>query len=139
METIEQVKNSEETVKDPIINEGEKAFLFWKGKRYQGALGHEVLRIYLVKEGTIKTSSRSKKESVVTGTLFKKCIDIYSTLRQYDDNKKLLSDEEIFKRLLMSKEGVTEMNDDLQKILEEYLPLFNKVVEEVEAENKEGV
>ena len=39
----------------------------------------------------------------------------------------------------MSKKGVTEMNDDLQKILEEYLPLFNKVVEEVEAENKEGV
>ena len=98
METIEQVKNSEEIVKDPIINEGEKAFLFWKGKRYQGALGHEVLRIYLVKEGTIKTSSRSKKESVVTGTLFKKCIDIYSTLRQYGDDKKLLPDEEIFKR-----------------------------------------
>ena len=58
---------------------------------------------------------------------------------EFLDSVDVLNDEEIFKRLLMSKEGVTEMNDDLQKILEEYLPLFNKVVEEVEAENKEGV
>lgn len=47
----------------------------------------------------------------------------------------VLRDEEIFKLLLMSKTGVTEMNDDVQKNYDEYLSLFMQVVEEVNNEN----
>ena len=46
----------------------------------------------------------------------------------------VLDDEEIFRRLLMSKLGVTEMNDDIKKDFENYLPLFRQVVEEVKGE-----
>lgn len=46
----------------------------------------------------------------------------------------VLDDEEIFRRLLMSKIGITEMNDDIKKDFENYLPLFRQVVEEVKSE-----
>ena len=46
----------------------------------------------------------------------------------------VLDDEEIFRRLLMCKLGVTEMNDDIKKDFENYLPLFRQVVEEVKGE-----
>ena len=49
----------------------------------------------------------------------------------------VLKDDEIFKRLLLSKAGVTEMNDDIKKYYEEYLPLFMQVVEEVKKEESE--
>ncbi len=54
------------------------------------------------------------------------------------DSVDVLSDEEIFTRLLMSKMGVTEKNEEVLKFLNEYLPLFNKIVEEVESEKSEG-
>ena len=34
----------------------------------------------------------------------------------------------------MSKIGITEMNDDIKKDFENYLPLFRQVVEEVKSE-----
>jgi exonuclease SbcD len=46
----------------------------------------------------------------------------------------VLDDEEIFRRLLMSKLGVTEANDEFNKDFEKYLPLFKQVVEEVDGE-----
>ena len=46
----------------------------------------------------------------------------------------VLNDEEVFKRLLMSKFGITEMDENTQKTFNEYLPLFNQVVEEVSKE-----
>lgn len=55
------------------------------------------------------------------------------------DSVDVLSDEDIFTRLLMSKMGVTEKNEEVLKFLNEYLPLFNKIVEEVESEKSEGV
>ena len=100
METIEKIENSEvinNINKDDILGDGEKVFLFWKGKRYQGVLGHEVLRIYLMKEEVTKTSNpRTKKDSFITNTLFKKYIDIFSTFRQYGEDRKKMSNEEIF-------------------------------------------
>jgi exonuclease SbcD len=49
----------------------------------------------------------------------------------------VLEDEEIFKRLLLSKAGVTEMNEDIKKYYDDYLPLFMQVVEEVKKEESE--
>jgi len=50
-----------------------------------------------------------------------------------------LSDEEIFKRLFMSKTAITEMDEQSNKTFEEYLPLFMQIVEEVNQEmNNEG-
>lgn len=46
----------------------------------------------------------------------------------------VLDDEEIFRRLMMSKLGVTEANDDFNKDYEKYLPLYRLVVEEVNSE-----
>ena len=46
----------------------------------------------------------------------------------------VLDDEEIFRRLMMSKLGVTEANDDFNKDYEKYLPLYRLVVEEVDSE-----
>lgn len=46
----------------------------------------------------------------------------------------VLDDEEIFRRLMMSKLGVTEANDDFNKDYEKYLPLYRLVVEEVNGE-----
>lgn len=95
METIEKIENSE--VANNILGDGEKVFLFWKGKRYQGVLGHEVLRIYSMKEEVTKTyNPRTKKDSSITNTLFKKYIDIFSTFRQYGEDRKKMSNEEIF-------------------------------------------
>ena len=50
----------------------------------------------------------------------------------------VLRDEDIFKLLLMSKAGVKEINDSINKDYNDYLPLFMKVVEEVKNENGEG-
>ena len=55
------------------------------------------------------------------------------TLDSVDD----LPDEEIFKLLIMSKAGVTEMDESLKKNYEDYLPLFTQVVEEVKNESSE--
>ena len=49
----------------------------------------------------------------------------------------VLEDEEIFKRLLLSKAGVTEMDEDIKKYYDDYLPLFMQVVEEVKKEESE--
>ena len=46
----------------------------------------------------------------------------------------VLDDEEIFRRLMMSKLGITEANDDFNKDYEKYLPLYKLVVEEVNSE-----
>lgn len=85
---MESIENSE------IVNTiDEKVFLFWKGKRYQKLLGHEVLHIYLTKE-VCGVKSRSRKD---TGKIsYKKFVDIYSTFNQKDDKKKFMTDEEIF-------------------------------------------
>ena len=53
------------------------------------------------------------------------------------DSVDVLHDEEIFKLLLMSKAGVKEINDGIQKDYDNYLPLFMQVVEEVKNENSE--
>lgn len=50
------------------------------------------------------------------------------------DSVDMLPDDEIFKRLVMSKMGATEMSEDIKKLYEEYLPLFNQVVEEVNSD-----
>ncbi|MBR6378927.1 MAG: exonuclease subunit SbcD [Fibrobacter sp.] len=57
------------------------------------------------------------------------------TLNSVDE----LSDEEIFKLLIMSRAGAREMNDSIQKDYDSFRDLFMKVVEEVENENSEGV
>lgn len=46
----------------------------------------------------------------------------------------VLSDEDVFKRLLMSRTGATEMDEGIQKMVDEYMPLFMQVVEEVNGE-----
>lgn len=48
-----------------------------------------------------------------------------------------LPDEEIFKLLIMSRSGAREMDDNLKKKYEDYLPLFMQVVEEVKNESSE--
>lgn len=48
-----------------------------------------------------------------------------------------LPDEEIFKLLIMSRAGAREMDDNLKKNYEDYLPLFTQVVEEVKNESSE--
>ncbi len=57
------------------------------------------------------------------------------TLNSVDE----LSDEEIFKLLIMSRAGAREMNDSIQKDYDSFRDLIMKVVEEVENENSEGV
>ena len=46
----------------------------------------------------------------------------------------VLDDEEIFRRLMMSKLGITEANDEFNKDYEKYLSLYRLVVEEVNSE-----
>jgi exonuclease SbcD len=46
----------------------------------------------------------------------------------------VLTDEEVFKRLVMSRMGAPEMDECIQKTLDDYLPLFRQVVEEVNNE-----
>ena len=46
----------------------------------------------------------------------------------------VLDDEEIFRRLMMSKLGITEVNDEFNKDYEKYLSLYRLVVEEVNSE-----
>ena len=46
----------------------------------------------------------------------------------------VLSDEDIFKRLLLSKMGATEMDENIQKLYDDYLPLFKQVAEEIDRE-----
>jgi exonuclease SbcD len=53
------------------------------------------------------------------------------------DSVKVLSEEEVFKILLQSKLGVSEVTDEVKKYYDEYLPLFKQVVEEVESESQE--
>lgn len=86
--------NNNDLVMEKVENlESEKVLLFWKGMRYQGLLGHEVLRVYLMKEDC-SVKSRSKKG---TGKIsYKKYVDIYSTFRQRNEMKKFMTDEEIF-------------------------------------------
>ena len=50
------------------------------------------------------------------------------------DSVDVLHDEDIFKLLLMSKAGVKEMNDSIQKDYDKYCPLFMQVVKEVNDE-----
>ncbi|WP_407443561.1 exonuclease subunit SbcD [Fibrobacter sp.] len=53
------------------------------------------------------------------------------------DDVSVLGDEDIFKRLIMMKNGVTEMDENLQKTFDEFYPLFKQLAEEVENENRE--
>lgn len=53
------------------------------------------------------------------------------------DSVKVLSEEEVFKILLQSKLGVSEVTDEVKKYYDEYLPLFKQVVEEVVSESQE--
>ncbi len=46
----------------------------------------------------------------------------------------VLDDEEIFRRLMMSKLGITEANDEFNKDYEKYLSIYRLVVEEVNSE-----
>ncbi len=46
----------------------------------------------------------------------------------------VLTDEEVFKRLVMSRMGASKMDECIQKTLDDYLPLFKQVVEEVNNE-----
>ena len=55
------------------------------------------------------------------------------TLESVDE----LRDEDIFKLLMMSRNGVKEMDESLKKDYGDYLPLFMQVVEEVKGENSE--
>ena len=55
------------------------------------------------------------------------------TLESVDE----LRDEDIFKLLMMSRNGVKEMDESLKKDYDDYLPLFMQVVEEVKGENSE--
>lgn len=48
------------------------------------------------------------------------------------DNVKALGEEDVFRRLIMSKIGAPEMNEDVKKNFDEYWPLFQELMEEVE-------
>lgn len=52
------------------------------------------------------------------------------------DDVSVLGDEDIFKRLIMMKNGVTEMDESLQKTFDEFYPLFKQLADEVESEKK---
>ena len=73
-------------------------------------------------------SKKANRADVLTADSFSD-----DTLESVD----VLRDEEIFKLLIMSKNGVKEMDDTLQKKFEEFLPLFMQVVEEVKNEKSE--
>lgn len=51
------------------------------------------------------------------------------------DSVKELGEEEVFKRLIMKNLGATEMNEDVQKQFEEFFPMFEDLMAEVDAEN----
>ena len=53
------------------------------------------------------------------------------------DEVNQLSDEEIFKRLILSKTGYSEESDEAKILFEEYLPLFQEVVESINNEEVE--
>lgn len=50
------------------------------------------------------------------------------------ENVDVLGDEEIFRRLFLSKRGATEMTEELKKEFEMLLPLYKQVVEEEQGE-----
>lgn len=53
------------------------------------------------------------------------------------DEVNQLSDEEIFKRLILSKTGFAEDSDEANKLFEDYLPMFQEIVESIENEEVE--
>lgn len=55
------------------------------------------------------------------------------------DEVKQLSDEEVFKRLILSKTGLSEDDNQAQALFEEYLPLFQEIVDSIEDEKVEDL
>ena len=53
------------------------------------------------------------------------------------DEVNQLSDEEIFKRLILTKTGLSADSDEAQKLFDEYLPMFQEIVESIENEEVE--
>lgn len=51
------------------------------------------------------------------------------------DSVKELGEEEVFKRLIMKNLGATEMNEDVQKQFDDFWPMFEDLMAEVDAEN----
>lgn len=51
------------------------------------------------------------------------------------DSVKELGEEEVFRRLIMKNVGATEMNEDVKKQFEDFWPMFQNLMAEVDAEN----
>ena len=109
----------------------------------KNAPAEKPLKVEVVYDYTPGVSINEALESVLEGAPFEvvskkvKRADILAADAFSDDTLEsvdVLTDEEVFKRLVMSKMGAPEMDENIQKTLEAYLPLFKQVVEEVNNE-----
>ena len=101
------------------------------------------LKLEIVYEYTAGVNVHEALSGVLEGALFEVVswkVNRATTLGaeyfsdEFLESVDVLDDEEVFRRLLMSKLGITEVNEDLKKEFENYLPLFRQVVEEVKSE-----
>lgn len=70
--------------------------IVWQGKRLNGLLGHECLRIFLVREDTIERETKTGKVKEEKVFLFKNYLNVFTTFQQSSDGKKFTSDAEIY-------------------------------------------
>lgn len=106
--------------------------------------GDKPLKVEIVYEYKIGVNIREELSAVLDTDAFEVVnwkttrSDILSASDFTDDSLdsvKELSEEDVFKRLIMFRVGVTEMNDDVQKQFDEFWPLFQGLMEEVEKDN----
>ena len=90
-----------------------------------------------IHERILEISKDAKYEIVSWKAITEAIQSNFTWEEQGIDEVNQLSDEEIFKRLILSKTGFAEDSDEANKLFEDYLPMFQEIVESIENEEVE--
>ena len=70
--------------------------IVWQGVRLNGLLGHEYIRIFLVREDILEKETKTGKINKKKIFLFKNYLNVFTTFQQNSDGKRFTSDAEIY-------------------------------------------
>ncbi len=90
-----------------------------------------------IHERLLEISKDAKYEIVSWKAITEAIQSNFTWEEQGIDEVNQLSDEEIFKRLILSKTGLAGDSDEANKLFEDYLPMFQEIVESIENEEVE--
>lgn len=124
--------------------EGPVAEIRKRLRELAGLQGEKPVKVEIVYDYRPGVNIREELKDVLESKVFEivnwktsrsECLNASDFYDESLDSVKELGEEEVFKRLIMKNLGATEMNEDVQKQFEEFFPMFEDLMAEVDAEN----